>query len=36
MEFISFGGGLNSVAMLLLLLLRDDGNRAEAVFADHH
>lgn len=35
MEFISFGGGLNSVAMLLLLL-RDDGNRAEAVFADHH
>ena len=33
MEFISFGGGLNSVAMLLLL--RDDGNDAEAVFADH-
>lgn len=33
-EFMSFGGGVNSVAMLLIL--RDEGWQGEAVFADHH
>ncbi len=32
-QYLSFGGGVNSVA--LMLLLRDQGIKAETVFADH-